>query len=855
MTVALDRKSLICQQAAPVITGIDFVQVVDPATQTELVVAFIVDPDTVIAPRPSGFMIDPAAIPFDAPTGFVSIVSTSGGETLAEVPVVQAHWETATLAGAQRTILRVHVSEAGDFSIYRLTIDDPLVDRFFNGVEFSFKQGCESGFDCKPRHGCCGDEWRDVEIDYLARDFSSYSAALLDFAARYYPDWRERIPADAAFMLMELLAALGDEFSYTQDRYAREAFLETATQRRSVQRLARLVDYVPDPGSNAFAWLSLDVQAGLSISLAAAGRIAVWAPIESQDPVPFEIGTGLDDATNYWVHGDWNAMPLHMPDPGMTCLPCGATEAYLQAGAGNASLPTPAQVPGALADPALFWIGRTMILRSSPADPAMPERVWVITLTEVERLNDPVLATNITRIAWAKEQALPFELAQDETVLLGNIVPAVAGETLVERFKRGFAASADPAIRALAETVEREGPLNDNTRDRSVAVLYGLAGSEKAGLGWAGSQTLETQRTPEIRLRQYAAFTNPLPPATEWTFVPTLLDGGPDQHLYTVDPGLWRRVVRFRSAMGEFVHADYATNEGYTIRFGSDEFGRMPDDDSLFEVTYRTHAGSRANVPPDSIVLLDPPDGGLSDPQLANVIAVTNPLDAKGGTEPETAETTRMRAPEAFRAFPLRAVRDEDYREILERLPWIQHAGATARWTGSWLTEFITADPIDSFELSEKREEELYNAADRVRQAGRDIATQQPRFVAIDLRITICVAPGSYGGQVREAVIAALSGETRPGERAFFHPDNFTFGAPLRRSALEAAIQAVPGVRGVEGICIRPRRVLDWRAFSEPEYAVAKNEIIRIQNDPRYPERGSIVVRQHAAGVAAECAA
>ena len=39
------------------------------------------------------------------------------------------------------------------------------------------------------------------------------------------------------------MAALGDEFSYLQDRHNREAYLETATERRSLRKKARLLDY------------------------------------------------------------------------------------------------------------------------------------------------------------------------------------------------------------------------------------------------------------------------------------------------------------------------------------------------------------------------------------------------------------------------------------------------------------------------------------------------------------------------------------------------------------------------------------------------------------------------------------
>ena len=68
-------------------------------------------------------------------------------------------------------------------------------------------------------------------MDYLARDFTSLRSALLDFAAQRYPNWAEVIEADGGVMLAEVMAALGDEFSYIQDRFAREAYLETATQR------------------------------------------------------------------------------------------------------------------------------------------------------------------------------------------------------------------------------------------------------------------------------------------------------------------------------------------------------------------------------------------------------------------------------------------------------------------------------------------------------------------------------------------------------------------------------------------------------------------------------------------------
>jgi hypothetical protein len=41
-------------------------------------------------------------------------------------------------------------------------------------------------------------------VDYLARDFVSLRNALLDFASQRYPQWIEKIVADAGVMLAEV---------------------------------------------------------------------------------------------------------------------------------------------------------------------------------------------------------------------------------------------------------------------------------------------------------------------------------------------------------------------------------------------------------------------------------------------------------------------------------------------------------------------------------------------------------------------------------------------------------------------------------------------------------------------------
>jgi len=861
-----DRLTALLEQPVKRVTGIDFIQVVDPADQTVLRVFFLIDPDNDPATPDPDKLSDPIVntgdLPLDVSMDTVTINSVSGGERLAGVPIVRATYKQVPLDGEMRTVLEVQTSEPGDFSIYRLTIiDEPKqrIDRFFNGVEFSFKQGCPSALDCKPRGLECPPEpFVDFPIDYLARDFVSIRNALLDFASQRYPDWREKIEADAGVMLAEIMAALGDELSYIQDRYAREAYLETATQRRSLRHHTRLVDYQIHDGLTASTFLDLKVKTGGTF-LNAGSR--VWAQGQGEPPIPFELGHGLSDTTadegkpiKFWVHAEWNEVPVHIPDAAKPCLPVGATELFL-----CGTFPMPEQIPAG-EDAAKFWIGKWLLLKTEPEDPSVPVRRQLIRVVEVEHTTDPLNLENnnpiaITRIRWEEAQALPFEMCLSDMVVHGNLVFATAGETVTEFFTIGTNDNIPLDLaKNVSRAVERQGPLDEIACRRSGTFLYSLKQTETRGLGWLGALH---DTKPEVELQEVEADNlQPLATPQIWHWQRTLLDTRGFEDAFTLDDGTWRRVIGFRR-IGEVIeHMDYASVSGFTIRFGDGEFGSTPPKETVFRVRYRTGPGTRANLPADTVVnLRNPEDEAQAD--LASVLdAVTNPLPITSGVDPEDPAVIKQLAPEAFRAITFRAVRPEDYAEIAERLPWVQRAGARFRWTGSWLSVFVTPDPLGSFELSPAHRAELENLVDCVRQAGREVFVRNSRFVNIDLEITICIEPFAYAGQVKARVLEALVGRkgVRPA-KGFFDPDNFTFGTPLRRSALEAAIQDVAGVHGVEKMCLRARGITELREFVELTFNVGHDQVIRLQNDPRFPERGSlrIITRQEQQAVTEEC--
>src|SRR5262249_19370055 len=107
---------------------------------------------------------------------------------------------------------------------------------------------------------CPPPEFVEPEINYLAKDYSSFRRLLLDRLSTLMPDWRERHAADMQVALVEMLAYVGDHLSYFQDAVAAEAYLGTARRRISVRRLARPLDYFVHDGANARTWISFEVQ-------------------------------------------------------------------------------------------------------------------------------------------------------------------------------------------------------------------------------------------------------------------------------------------------------------------------------------------------------------------------------------------------------------------------------------------------------------------------------------------------------------------------------------------------------------------------------------------------------------------
>ena len=163
----------------------------------------------------------------------------------------------------------------------------------------------------------------------------------LDRLSLLAPSWQERHPADVGVALVEALAYVGDHLSYRQDAIATEAYLGTARLRTSVRRHARLVDYQIDEGSNARAWLRVEVKSDIPLGIPHGTRCSTLfgtqtPPVMERSVVAYQ--QAVTSGAVFWetVHdsvplfAEHREMFLYNWSDREACLPPGATHATLE---------------------------------------------------------------------------------------------------------------------------------------------------------------------------------------------------------------------------------------------------------------------------------------------------------------------------------------------------------------------------------------------------------------------------------------------------------------------------------------------------------------------------------------------
>lgn len=840
-------------EAHPTLNGIDYLEVLDldappgsPRQRTLLV--------RLLKPVPAGLSPDNLRITGGerirgAGVLWIGIANSPPAEA---TPAEQALF--SALPDAEH-VLVVRTDTDGDHSLYQLhllqagsdNVPLPNFDPRLSSVDFAFKVECPSDFDCKPQHDCPEPTPIAPDINYLARDYSSLRQLVIDRLARQMPGWRDRSPADLATTLAELIAYVGDLQHYQLDAIATEAYLHTARRRSSLRRHALLVDYALHEGCNARAWLQLIVNggpfalpAGVRFYTRVPGvppRIVAASPPERQallaQPLTFEP---MQDATLNEAH---NQLFFYTWGDERCCLPIGATSATLRG-----------HFPDLAVGDVLMFQERIGPLTGEAAD-ADPAHQQPVRLTQVRALDgsnpltDPLDDSPITEIAWGADDALTFPLCissqtddehgnqplEDVSQALGNVILVDHGSS-VDDEALGSVPNPTLFYRALAgSTCQRiapeplpprfrpmlaQGPVTQQGRvmrkvlqngvTRSEWVLFDPNASAAAAMTWRTNDAI-----PDLRLE------SPAPGSPDhWSAQRDLLDSNPGDRHFVLE----------------------TENDGSArLRFGNDSQGQRPNAGTSFSAWYRVGNGTQGNVGANSIAHVVSAEG--------RIVSVSNPMPAQGGVAPQSVDQVRRAAPNAFRTQE-RAVTPADYAEVTERLPGVQRAAASLRWTGSWHTVFVTVDRDGGAVLDPAFTGSVVDFLDRYRMAGHDLEINNPVFVSLEVDLLVCVKADYFRSDVQQGLLRVLSSGTLPdGSRGLFHPDNFSFGQSVYLSPLYAAARTVAGVASVQVTLFQRAGDNDPKPLADGFMALGRLEIARLDNDPNFPEHGVLRLQLH----------
>jgi hypothetical protein len=783
-----------------------------------------------------------------------------GGDSIRDIKVVGA-------TKIDENTFRLAVDKLGDFSAYELAVldldafgapsHDPervhdSMDPVLARIRFGFRTDCPSDFDCKTVQDPEPAPPESPVLNYLAKDYDSFRQAMFDRIAQLSPDHADRQIPDSGVALVELLSYYADHLSYAQDAAATEAYLSTARRRASVRRHAQLLGYDVHDGLSARSFVhvamrgsgtfeadtlafmtrfeafedgpvsfdDVDIAAILEQDAQVFEPIPLLRPDDPNDPASdySKVPYALDEKLNRLILHDWGVQGA--------VLPRGTTKAWLR---------DPMGVTHPLKKGSYLSLEVQRDIDTRFAADARPEHRQIVCLTrdpvpEVDHVG--ATPTPLWRIEWHADDALRFDLPistlTDLTDLddgppqmalaFGNIIPVDHGlhlqdaEALPLPDKDDTTAETDE-ITSLSE-LDRPRRYAPKLAHRAISVRADLrqipgsasAASVTAPSGWQAP-------------RKAITLLSKVPGGAEWHPVNTLLHSGATDRVFVPE-----------------TEQDGTT----TLRFGrKGEGGMFPSSESserLF-ASYRVGVGRAGNIGADSIahVLTK----GVPGP-----VSARNPVPGQGGRERETVPEIRARAVAALDENR-RAVTRADYIRLATEHPRVSRAHVRTIGHGSWDTKVIAIDPVGDVETDEVLLRDVREWLEPYRLMGQDIMVERPRFAPLEIELAICTCPDYLPSDVRRAVLRRLSSEVLPdGTLGFFHPDNLSFGQPIYHSHIVAAALSVPGVTDVRFVTFRRWRSTDVAALDNGVLTFDPAEIPILMNDPSYPERGVLRVRE-----------
>ncbi len=612
-------------------------------------------------------------------------------------------------------------------------------------------------------------------VDYRARDARALLDVMRQRAAQVMPEWSVGNAADFTTMLFELLAHRLDILAYRQEVAVQEAYLDQARLRRSVEDHARLLDYDLDPGLSATSMLRFGLHADAVVALTAevnselASELQAVASGEVRLEVPAHTLVANGSNSDVVVFATETALVIEPELAQLTLaedLAPGATSGVLT-GVIDAEL-----------------VGQWLIFRE-PNQKA--NHVVRVTAIDVE--------PETTRIYWDPRRASPCHFPASTSEVLGNVVPAHHGVPLLSVSGVGREAGLETSEVAAADVLDPWRELmsarldNRDGRLREYKIPLGPLSVHASGWPFPGL----TERGGTTRIDQV------LIDDEVWTSISSLALAGPSDRVFTLRASEADRPV---------------------LLFGDGVNGAaLPRSEFGIHLSVSIGLGARGNVVAGSLkrlLALGRSKEGqallFTRPEhieyLRRTLQVSNPMAAIGGRDREDLSRIRYSAPRNTRDT-LSAITPADWERLLERLPEVSRVRARVLDVGVRrvvrLTVLLNDEDILAEEEKTRRWATVRRAVESVRLLGFDVELVPPKWVPLDIDLTVDADAGAEAEGVRRDVLRALK---RQG--GVFDPDSTGLGGDIR---LDAVYREVLGVPGVAGARVSRFRRLEPRAI------------------------------------------
>src|SRR5436305_4995016 len=135
-------------------------------------------------------------------------------------------------------------------------------------------------------------------------------------ATRPLVDLTTRDPSGPAIAFLDSWATVADVLTFYDERLANEGYLRTATERRSVLELSRLIGYAPRPGVAATAYFAYTIEEDRSVTPPKGMEVVIPAGSRAQSvPEPNELPQTFETAEPLRARTAWNKLQPRMSHP------------------------------------------------------------------------------------------------------------------------------------------------------------------------------------------------------------------------------------------------------------------------------------------------------------------------------------------------------------------------------------------------------------------------------------------------------------------------------------------------------------------------------------------------------------